>query len=277
MRRVFAPSLLLFFSACGENVTHPDNAPYDAGVIAPLQCVPNLDGVIEARELKPVLDTAVKYIVSPQGTDRSVDVAGAVDGSGTRTWDFGINLASDQSLSLTATALSGKWYASSFPKGQFTTPFDAAHTLEAVYSQDDTALWLYGLASTDPSPAEGKTLLVYSQPVAALRFPVMLGSTWTETGNVVNATLRGLPYAGQDTYVFTDVAVGKLVVPDVTFSQAHRITSVVTSVPSAGESQTTRQSSYFFECFGEVTRATSTPNETNDDFTTAAEVRRFGL
>jgi hypothetical protein len=31
-----------------------------------------------------------------------------------------------------------------------------------------------------------------------------------------------------------------------------------------------------FECFGEIARATSQPNETNDDFTTAAELRRFG-
>jgi hypothetical protein len=37
----------------------------------------------------------------------------------------------------------------------------------------------------------------------------------------------------------------------------------------------TRQDSYLFECFGEVARATSQPNETSDDFTTAAEVRRF--
>jgi hypothetical protein len=37
----------------------------------------------------------------------------------------------------------------------------------------------------------------------------------------------------------------------------------------------TRQTSFFFECFGEVARATSQPNETQDDFTTAAELRRL--
>ena len=37
----------------------------------------------------------------------------------------------------------------------------------------------------------------------------------------------------------------------------------------------TYQISFLFECFGEVARATSQPNETNQDFTTAAEVRRF--
>jgi hypothetical protein len=47
-------------------------------------------------------------------------------------------------------------------------------------------------------------------------------------------------------------------------------------VPAAGQTQVTRQVSFMFECFGEIARATSLPGETNDDFTTAAEIRRFG-
>jgi hypothetical protein len=35
--------------------------------------------------------------------------------------------------------------------------------------------------------------------------------------------------------------------------------------------------SFFFQCFGEVARATSQTNDTNENFTTAAQVRRFGL
>jgi hypothetical protein len=99
---------------------------------------------------------------------------------------------------------------------------------------------------------------------------------WTSTGVVMNGTLRGLPYAGQDTYELTDDATGELVLPDLTFEQAHRVRSKVTVAPSAGATITTKQVSFFFECFGEVARATSQPNETQDDFTTAAEVRRFG-
>jgi hypothetical protein len=71
------------------------------------------------------------------------------------------------------------------------------------------------------------------------------------------------------------VATGQLVLPDFTFTQAHRIDFLVTTVPAAGENVITRQDSYLFECFGEVARATSATNETNDDFTTAAQVRRF--
>jgi hypothetical protein len=206
-----------------------------------------------------------------------VDLVGTVDGSGKRTWSWGTSLASDATVQIEAVPLTGKWYASSFPGGVFVTPFNAGDTLEAVYHQDDQALWLHGIASTQPSPPEGKTLYAYSQPIAVTKFPLTVGASWTSTGTVINGTFRGLPYASQDTYELSDDATGQLVLPDLTFTQAHRIRSKVTIVPAAGETVSTLQTSFFFECFGEVARATSQTNETSQDFTTAAEVRRFGL
>jgi hypothetical protein len=47
--------------------------------------------------------------------------------------------------------------------------------------------------------------------------------------------------------------------------------------PSAGASTVRRQTSFFFECFGEVARAVSRNGETQDDFTSALELRRLGL
>ena len=71
-------------------------------------------------------------------------------------------------------------------------------------------------------------------------------------GNVVNATLRGLPYAGQDTTPVTDVALGELVVPDVTFTQAHRIDFGDARPRRRARTSRTRQVLFLFECFGEV-------------------------
>ena len=51
----------------------------------------------------------------------------------------------------------------------------------------------------------------------------------------------------------------------------------MTIAPSAGQTTIQRQVGFLFECLGEVARATSKLNETNDDFTTAAELRRLGL
>ncbi|MGD0523955.1 MAG: hypothetical protein ABSE49_02360 [Polyangiaceae bacterium] len=262
--------------ACEPNETHLDNNQlYEAGTAAPLNCVPNLDGTITEAELAPVLGVTVDYLVSPSGTSRAVNVAGAVDTSGQLVWDFGTDYADDQIAPIEATALQGKWYASSFPNGQFVTPFDAGDTLEAVYSQDANGLYLQGIASKLQSPSNGETLLVYESPVTLYVFPLTVGATWTTTGVVRNGMLQGSPYAGQDTYQGTDVITGQLVLPDFTFTQAHRIDFLVTTVPAAGENIITRQDSYLFECFGEVARATSATNEMNDDFTTAAELRRF--
>ncbi len=247
----------------------------DAG--GALSCVPNLDGQIDSTELAPVLGVAVKYLVSPQGTTRTVELAGTTDSQGHLVWDFGTDYADDQLATIEATSLQGKWYASSFPNGQFVTPFDAGDTIEAVYSQDANGLYLQGLASAEQNPSDGQTLLVYETPVTLYVFPLKVGTTWQTTGVVRNGMLKGLQYAGQDTYQGVDDATGQLVLPDFTFTQAHRLKFVVTTTPAAGGNPVTlRQDSFLFECFGEVARATSQQNETNDDFTTAAEVRRLG-
>lgn len=273
-----AASALVTLTACGDNQTHPDpSVAYDAGLATPLQCVPNLDGTIAANELQSVLNVPVKYRISPGGVARTVNQDGTVSSSGQRIWDWGTSLADDATVQIQAVPLAGKWYAASFPGGTFVTPFDAADTLEAIYHEDGTALWLHGLASTLESPPNGKTLYAYSQPVAVTKFPLTVGASWTSTGTVVNGMLDGLPYASIDTYELSDDATGKLILPDLTFTQAHRVRSKVTIDPAAGETVVTLQTSFFFECFGEVARATSQANETNPDFTTAAEVRRLGL
>jgi hypothetical protein len=276
MRPLLVPVFaLVLVAACEPNQTHPDDhAAYDAGTPGQLQCVPNLDGQIVGAELQAALGVPVKYLVSPLGKTRMVDVAGTTDPSGHLVWDWGTDYADDQVAQIAASALTGKWYASSFPNGQFAAPFDAGDTVEAVYSQDDAGLYLQGLASTKPTP---ETLLVYDQPVVLYKLPLTVGSTWTSTGVVKNGTLMGNPWVEQDTYVGADDATGQLVLPDVTFTQAHRVRFVVTLAPSVGQTITKRQVSFMFECFGEVGRATSQNGETSDDFMTAAEQRRFGL
>jgi len=263
--------------ACGDNLTHPQEHPaYDAGDAKPLSCVPNLDGKIEATELSPALDTPVDYLINPAGKDRTVNLEGTII-SGQRVWNLAIDYADDAKLTITATSVIGKWYAASFPTGQFVTPFDAAATTEAIYRKDDQAVWLLGLASTKPDAATGKTLLVYDTGIPVARFPLALGAKWVATGTITGGTLRGLPYAGKDIYEVEDDATGRLVLHDLTFEQVHRVKTKVTVSPAVGEAIVTRQVSFFAECFGEVAHATSHVAEPNDLFTNAAELRRLGL
>jgi len=173
--------------------------------------------------------------------------------------------------------LAGHWYAGSFPGGQFSVPFDAAGTLHAVYALDATGLRLLGVASAEENPALGRTLWSYSTPVIVYPLPLEPGMQWQSVGQVRNGLVHGIPYASNDLYVGSDDLVGRLQLPDLSFAQAHRVGTAVTFVPLVGLPMSRRQVSFLFECFGEVARATSRDNETQEDFTQATEVRRLGL
>jgi hypothetical protein len=263
--------------ACDDNQTFvPDHAPYVAPTSDPLPCVPNLDGQIDASELQAALGVTVHELVSQAGETRPVNLAGQQSDKGL-VWDWSADYASDREATVEASALDGKWYAASFPGGVFTTPFDAGHTLDAVYAHTDTALLLFGLASAVEMPADGQTLLPYDKPVEVYQFPIVPGASYVATGEVKNGLFKGLVYAGRDTYETTVEGLGELRLPDVIFQQAMKIRTTVTAEPAAGIATKTKQISFLFECFGEVARATSQSNEMNDNFTVAAEVRRLGL
>lgn len=266
MRTLLAISSALLLAGCGDNVTPPSRQNYVAPDATPLACAPNLDGKIESNELSAAIGTPVDYLINPAGRERTVSLAGP-------PFKFDVDFADDQKLTLAASSLSGKWYSASFPTGEFVTAMDAAGTLEAVYRHDDSGLFLLGLASK--TEAE-KTLLVYDQPIALVRFPLSVGTKWVSVGKVTNGIVRNLPYAGTDTYEIEDDAVGKLVLHDFTFEQVHRVRTRVTVAPSAGATTTRRQVSFFAECFGEVVRVVSKNDEPNADFTVATELRRLG-
>jgi hypothetical protein len=266
-------------AACGPNRTRPVRPIWDgdAGVPVPLGCVPDLDGRIEARELQPAYDVGASFLLSPAGEVRDVDLGGVLDPDGTLRWDLGSDYASDVAVRFGASTLAGKWYASSFPSGQFTVADDPSGALEAIYRLDEAGLYLLGFASAQMDPPEGRTLWVYETPVVVFRLPLEPGASWVTASEVRDATVRGLPYAGRDTYESRVVAAGELTLPDLTFTQAMRVSTRVTIEPSAGAPIQRRQSSWLFECFGEVARVVATDGEPSEDFTRAASMRRFGL
>jgi hypothetical protein len=269
--------VLLIVCACGENRTIPEKDAYVAPTVAPLECVPNLDGRIEATEVKAALGIPVRYLASPPGAGRPISIAGEVNSSGQRVWDLSNDYADDRVATLSASALAGHWFAASFPSGQFVSALDLGQTVLGVYQNDGSNLLLLGYASSEESPMTGKTLVVYTQPVAIFRFPLEVGKQWVSVGQVSNATVRGLPFAGRDTYQIRVDASGQLELPDVTFTQALRVRTTATIEPAIGPAIVRRQVGWVFECFGEVARATAPDGEMNDDFTTTSELRRLGL
>ena len=71
--------------------------------------------------------------------------------------------------------------------------------------------------------------------------------------------------------------MGELVLPDLTFTQAMRVATRVTISPTAGAPILRRQTTFVFECFGQVASVTARDGDDTQDFTTAASMQRFGL
>jgi hypothetical protein len=247
--------LLLFLGACGVDGA----AAPDAGVVS---CLPDLDGSLTHEELPVAFGVTADYYV---GENRAVDLSGP-------DWDLSREEADDEIVAIGPVALGAQWYADDFASGQFVT--DGPAGLDAVYHLDAQGLWLHGLAST----TEDETLLVYDAPVAVLRLPLGAGDAWTAIGRVSGGTLDGLPYIGTDTYEIRAGDAGTLDLPYVRFRGALPVATHVIVRPDAGGVTTSRrQVSFLFECFGEIARAESRADEPDEDFTTAASLRRFAL
>jgi len=259
MRR-FAPILAL--AACGTNET-----PQPEPVPTLPQCVPNRDGVIDASELPIAVGATLTYYA---GTNRSLTqtLAGG-------RWDLSEERPDDTVVALGPVALRDQWYAGICASGQFVV--DAGNGLDGVYHQDAQALWLDGTASREEAPAGGKTLIVYPEPLAVLRFPITVGDMFAQTVALTDVTINGLPFNGTDELDVHVADSGHLEVPYVDFSPTLRVQTHVTRRPTSGGMTGRRQTLWMFECFGEVARAESNPDETNADFTNAAYLRRFAL
>jgi hypothetical protein len=262
--------LLLAIAGCGENLTHPNYS-----LPKTESCFPNLDGRIEAEEFDPSGVVQVPTLVSPRGEERPVD-QGRVDSYGRLVWDLSVDFDSDELASVSVLSIEERWYRDAFPADAILFS-GAGAALETIYRWDGEVFWILGAASRESDPAEGRTVYAYREPVALHRFPLAPKGPRTEIGVVDSGTFFGAPYAGRDLYTVEADDMGQLVLPEVTFTHALRVSTHLAIEPSGGGRFTRRFVSFMFECFGEVARLTSRPEEMNDEFEVASEMRRFTL
>lgn len=266
----------LAFAGCGDNLTIPPDRDPAADPDPPvLSCVPNLDEEIDADELQVGIGIPVRYVVSPADVSRDVDFEGTSTDD-VITWDFATDFEDDQALTITAETTGDKWYRDAFPDDAFVTPFDRSGDLESIGRVTDDALELLGIASSEESPDEGRTLLVYDTPITVLQLPVKVGQSFVSSAEITNGEAQGLPYAGRDTYEVTVDEIGRVDLTQLTFEQVHRVRTKVTVEPAVGAAVVRHQTSFFAECFAEVLRATGAEGE-GADFEEASELRRLGL
>ncbi len=278
---------LLLGLGCGESETpQAERDDYQPGTVEELECMPDLDGRIEADQLQPAFDVPINYRVSPAGHERPVDLAGYEDQHGVRVWDLSseeYELA-DETLRVVAEPVDQRWYADEFAGADFVTVLDAALQIDAVYSHDGDTLYLHGYASAEEAPDIGQTLVVYDEPVVAYDFPLQEGDSWSQTAQVQDGLFRDLPYTAEEHYEFEIDATGELWLPDVSFQKALRVRTSLTIDSAVGNPVYREQVQFLFECFGEVARLVGPDVELEEgdedeayEFDRSVEMRRLGF
>lgn len=254
----------------------PDDG-YRGAVVAP-DCRPNNDGTITRDELPFVVGVPARIRVAEGPVP--VDVDGFVSG-GERRWDFSTPVPETQPLArMVLQNMGGQWYADRFSSAQYAGPLNPGGSLIGALVIDDSGVKLLGSASTEENPPEGRSLLIYDQPVTLYPFPLREGARAEVTARASNAQLLGLTTAVDDRYVVEVTGRGTLVLPDLILENTLRVTLRLDRVLVAGNvSQVTHV--WVHECLGEVARAVSLANTSGgsvpDSFDTASQVWRSSL
>ncbi len=236
-------------------------------------CTANKDGVI-TREEVPI--AAGLYATYRVGKTENVSTAGNPAANNRRTWDFSTMLASDVSVRTETQALTGKWYASTYAGATYATKLSESSDLLGVFETSPGALLLRGVVS--PTESATKTKLTYTPAISVLKFPLTMGATWM-TDSDASGLAMGVDVAFAPTNEVYDSkvdAAGELKTPLGTFDVL-RVRTVLTRKVGVGFPTTTVVRSYAFvtECYGTVATVISANNEPNDEFTSAAEIRRI--
>lgn len=261
MRRVSITLMSCALFACSENQTPfgPD-AGSDVDI---LECLPNLDGVLERSEMPTQLATPVPYLIARNAT---------IDLSSTDL-DLRTEYPGEEKRQIAALPVRDQWFADEFPADSIVVTLGADEDSFGVLESTDAAIRLLGIVSSQPD----HTLLHYQTPIDLYRFPITRGSNWSSS-SAVTGTLAAVPYNGTDTYDVTVPSLDTVALPHLRFTQAYRVhTEVVSDSGAAGVVVRRQQISLISECFGEITRALSQDNETSANFSSAAELWRFSL
>lgn len=256
-----APVLILvvLLGACYDNRTP---LPPDGGDSPASTCFPNLDNTLERSEMPTQLGR-VEYLLA---RDVTVDLAG-------NDLDLRSEFPGQQKLGFQASELGNFWFADEFPVGSIVVSLGADGESLGILRSNNEGIQLVGIASVDPN----HTLLHYQSPIDLYRFPMRVGQSFT-TQSAVTGTLAAVPYNGSDRY---EVSVGDITsvdLPHLRFTHNFRVHTKVTSDSgSAGVVLVHQQLSLISECFGEIARVVSQDNESDPNFSQAAELWRFSL
>lgn len=230
-------------------------------------CTPNGDGTITRDEVPLAAGLHATFRVA---TNATFDTAGEVQGDGSRIWDLSVDLAGDHGVLVETLPLAGQWFEPDFAGATYATRLSDTDDLLGVFEVNDTALLLRGVVS--PSAGATQTTLDYQPPAQTLAFPLKEGDTFSSS-SIITGTALGIFATYQEDYESKVDAHGLLKTPFGDF-QVLRVrvdlTRTLGVVPTV-----TRSFIFVTECFGTVANIVSQANESADEWSDAAEVRRL--
>jgi hypothetical protein len=230
-------------------------------------CLPNNDDTIEHNEV-PVMAGLHGVFRIAQGA--TIDTAGTTDAMGAHHWDFTAMLSGDHRVEVTTDGIAGQWFAADYPDATYVSKLSDASDLLGVFKVAPGALQLLGVVS--PSDGPSKTELTYDTPIDVLSYPVTVGKMWS-TDSIVTGLTQGLLSNFSESYESVADFAGEVETPYGRF-HALRVRTVLTR--TVGFLITTiRTDLWVTDCFGTIVTIVSQNDESNDEFTSAAEIRRL--
>jgi len=230
-------------------------------------CTPNHDGTITRDEVPMIAGLHANFVIAENVT---VDSAGTMNPDGSRSWDLSGMLSGDHTVVTTTDAPQGQWFSPKFTTATYTTKLSDTSTLLGIFQATGQSLLLQGVVS--PTGGTQQTEVSYMPAAETLGLPMSMGSSWSST-STITGTDTGVQVLYTEKYASTVDAHGTLEVPYGTFDVLRVQTTLTRTV---GAVVTVTQSLAFIaECFGPVATLTSQSNETQTEFTNAAEAQRL--
>ena len=255
------------------NTGDPDISPDDTSSLdapdAPAFCVPDHDGIVVRDEHPIVVGAHATYSVA---FDAPVDTRGTLV-DGVRHWDLGPAIGEDRLALVELRDPTEEWFADAFPTATYFARLSEREELLGVFEERGDRLLLLGVVS--PEPGLIRTELTYDPPVEILRFPLTEGDRWmveTWVSGVSEATF-GSPVLYHEVYTYVVDGHGVVSTP---FGDFPVLRVAIDLTRTVGVILTrVRSFAFVAECFGTVATITSRDNEFDEEFDTAAEVRRL--
>ena len=250
-------------------------------------CVGNKDGII-TREEVPL--QAGLHAIFRFASDVEIKTEGVKQDDGTRKWDLSVSFPEkDTNVLIETKDPASQWWSSEYPSATYYTPLGKSPDILAIFENAQGSLVLRGAVST-ASSGPTKTDLHNQDTVRTLDFGeggLFVGKRWSDKTTVsgVSPTVSADggfvpsgPISYNDKYDNSVDAKGELTTPLGVFPVLRVRIDLTRTVPFNGQDYpvfTTRTYAFVTECYGNVASIVSGFNETQEEFTKAAEIRRI--